>query len=75
MADAFNFICAECGSAFTAAHSGARTCSNACRVRLYRARLLEQRARLGAEADAALRSGDVAALEAVARRAAAMLHP
>ena len=67
--------CIQCAAMFIAAHPAAQTCSAACRNRLYRARLLAQRARLAAQAEAALASRDVAELTAVARRAAVLLAP
>ncbi len=66
-------LCAQCERRFLAAHATANTCSVACRNRLYRARLLAQRQRLAAEADAALRSGDVLKLEQVARATVSLL--
>lgn len=69
----YSLACASCERTFTSASPLARTCSDGCRAKLYRARLTEQRARLAAEADAALASGNVAELTAVARRAAALL--
>lgn len=69
----YSLTCASCARSFAAASSLARTCSDACRAALYRARLTEQRARLAAQADAAAASGDLAELTAVARRAATLL--
>jgi len=81
--DAMTQPCIVCGSLFYAARSDSKHCSSVCRLKDYRARqarhrdlldrLLAQRARLAAQADAALASGDVAELTAVARRAAALL--
>jgi len=65
--------CAACDRPFTAAHPRATTCGDNCRAKLHRARLLAQRARLAAEAERALKSGDVSALEAVARAVVARL--
>lgn len=65
--------CAQCERDFFAAHATASTCSVSCRNKRYRARLVAQRRRLQAEAEAALRTGDVARLEAVARRTADLL--
>ncbi len=53
----------------------ALTCSGACRNAVHRARVRAQRARLVADADRAMASGDLAALTAVARRTAALLRP
>lgn len=66
-------LCAHCGCRFAAAHPAARTCSVSCRNKLYRARLLAQRQRLAAEAQAALGSGDMLKLEQVARATARLL--
>ena len=63
-------LCIQCSVPFSAAHPAAQTCSPACRNRLYRARLTEQRTRLASQADAALASGDIAELTIVARAAA-----
>lgn len=70
--------CETCG-----ASSVARFCTEACRLKEWRQRqahhreltdrLLAQRVRLAAEADAALADGSVDKLAAVARRAAALL--
>lgn len=69
----YSLTCAACARDFTAASSLARTCSDACRAALYRARLTAQRARLAAEAAAAASRGDLTELTAVARRTAALL--
>ncbi|MDR6866787.1 hypothetical protein J2Y69_001386 [Microbacterium resistens] len=69
---AFLIQCAECARPATLAKPG-RFCSDACRARNFRYRLAAQRARLTDAADAALASGDVAALEDVARRATELL--
>lgn len=64
--------CARCGQTFESSRP-ALTCSGACRQAVYLQRARATRARLALDADAALRGGDVAALERVARQAAAML--
>lgn len=70
--------CETCGASSTS-----RFCTEACRLKEWRERqalhreltskLLAQRARLAAEADAALASNDFDRLTAVAQRAAALL--
>lgn len=76
--------CAICPASFAPrGRSTSRFCSEACRLKEWRirqsrhreltARLLEQRTRLAAQAEAALASGDVANLERVARSAVALL--
>lgn len=69
----YSLTCASCAREFTASSSLARTCTDACRAALYRARLTAQRARLAAEADAAATRGDLAELTALARRTASLL--
>ncbi|MEX0160634.1 MULTISPECIES: hypothetical protein [unclassified Microbacterium] len=70
--------CETCGASSTS-----RFCTDACRLKEWRQRqarhrkltdqLLAQRARLAAQADAALADGSIDKLTAVARRAAALL--
>lgn len=66
-------LCAQCERAFQAASPTAVTCSVSCRNKLYRARLIAQRQRLAAEANAALLAGDVRKLEQVARATISLL--
>lgn len=75
--------CIVCGSPFYAARIDSKHCTPTCRLKDYRARqarrrelterLLAQRARLASQADAAIASGNIAELTAVARHAAALL--
>lgn len=70
---AYFLRCASCGESFSAASAAALTCSVACRNRKYRDALIAQRRRLAEQAEQALASGDVAALELVAMTAARIL--
>lgn len=65
--------CAHCGRTFDAGHPAAATCSVTCRTRRHRALIAARRARLAADADAAARAGDLAALTRVARATASLL--
>lgn len=68
-----SMTCAHCGRDFVAAHPAAVTCSDRCRIRRHRIILRARRAQLAAEADAAARAGDLAALTRVARATASLL--
>lgn len=65
--------CVHCGRIFTAGHAAALTCSGQCRNGRHRATMRARRARLAADADAAARAGDLAALTRVARATASLL--
>lgn len=73
MALHFSMTCAHCGQPFDAGHATAVTCSVGCRNRRHRARMATRRARLAAEADRAIASGDIVELTRVARATAALL--
>ncbi|MBO3664795.1 hypothetical protein [Microbacterium stercoris] len=72
MAAAYRITCDHCGAEAKLAQPG-RFCSPTHRTYWHRDALITQRARLAAQADEALASGDVVALEAVARKTAALL--
>lgn len=59
--------CDTCRAGFDAVNGYAQTCSATCRSRLRRDRTAARHARLAAQADAAIASGDVAAIERAAR--------
>lgn len=65
--------CDQCAQVTELTRPQGRFCSTSCRARYHRATLLSQRQGLVAEADAAVRSGDVLKLEQVARATVSLL--
>lgn len=60
--------CAQCAKVTELAREG-RFCSTSCRARNHRETLVAQRERMAVAVDAALRSGDISALQPVAHAA------
>lgn len=72
---AYPIVCAQCRAEVQHGKPGGRFCSAVCRSRHHREHLSAVRARLATDADAALRTGDLATLESFARRTVALLMP